>query len=148
MSLPNPLGSTLRVPSASVVAAPNGHNYVWIVERTGDRTGKVVRRTVKPDGLAPNHMIGITEGLEEGDVVVTRGVHQLDANMEVALQPRMIQFSLAPAYQPSPTPGERNRRTVSGSAFQSRALSKQVVGKALICPSTAAWRASSASRRS
>ena len=35
-----------------------------------------------------------------------------EINMEVALQPRMIQFSLAPAYQPSPTPEWRNRRTV------------------------------------
>ena len=35
-----------------------------------------------------------------------------EINMEVALQPRMIQFSLAPAYQPSPTPEKRNRRTI------------------------------------
>ena len=35
-----------------------------------------------------------------------------EINMEVALQPRMIQFSLAPAYQPSPTPEERNRRSI------------------------------------
>ena len=35
-----------------------------------------------------------------------------EMNMEVALQPRMIQFSLAPAYQPSPTPRERNRRSL------------------------------------
>jgi hypothetical protein len=35
-----------------------------------------------------------------------------EINMEVALQPRMIQFSLAPAYQPSRTPRERNCRTV------------------------------------
>jgi mono/diheme cytochrome c family protein len=35
-----------------------------------------------------------------------------EINMEVALQPRMIQFSIAPAYQPSPTPRERNRRTI------------------------------------
>ncbi|NIP93649.1 MAG: DUF1553 domain-containing protein, partial [Akkermansiaceae bacterium] len=35
-----------------------------------------------------------------------------EMNMEVALQPRMIQFSLAPAYQPSRTPGERNRRSI------------------------------------
>ncbi len=35
-----------------------------------------------------------------------------EINMEVALQPRMIQFSLAPAYQPSRTPAERNRRTL------------------------------------
>jgi mono/diheme cytochrome c family protein len=35
-----------------------------------------------------------------------------EINMEVALQPRMIQFSLAPAYQPDPTPERRNRRTI------------------------------------
>jgi hypothetical protein len=35
-----------------------------------------------------------------------------EINMEVALQPRMIQFSIAPAYLPSPTPEERNRRTI------------------------------------
>ena len=33
-------------------------------------------------------------------------------NMEVALQPRMIQFSIAPAYTPSPTPEQRNRRSI------------------------------------
>ena len=35
-----------------------------------------------------------------------------EINMEVALQPRMIQFSLAPTYLPSRTPEERNRRSV------------------------------------
>ena len=35
-----------------------------------------------------------------------------EINMEVALQPRMIQFSIAPAHQPSRTPRERNRRTL------------------------------------
>lgn len=35
-----------------------------------------------------------------------------EINMEVALQPRMIQFSLAPAYQPSATAEQRNRRTI------------------------------------
>ncbi|MCB1204195.1 MAG: PSD1 domain-containing protein [Verrucomicrobiae bacterium] len=35
-----------------------------------------------------------------------------EINLEVALQPRMIQFSLAPSYQPSLTPAERNRRSV------------------------------------
>ena len=35
-----------------------------------------------------------------------------EMNLEVALQPRMIQFSIAPAYQPSPTPQERNRRSI------------------------------------
>jgi len=35
-----------------------------------------------------------------------------EINREVALEPRMIQFSIAPAYQPSPTPAQRNRRTI------------------------------------
>lgn len=35
-----------------------------------------------------------------------------EINMEVALQPRMIQFSIAPAYQPSKTPDQRNRRSI------------------------------------
>ena len=39
-----------------------------------------------------------------------------EMNMEVALQPRMIQFSLAPAYQPSRTPEERNRRSIYASS--------------------------------
>ncbi len=35
-----------------------------------------------------------------------------EINMEVALQPRMIQFSIAPAHQPSRMPEQRNRRTI------------------------------------
>ncbi|MDA7924848.1 PSD1 and planctomycete cytochrome C domain-containing protein [Mariniblastus sp.] len=35
-----------------------------------------------------------------------------EINLEVALSPRMIQFSLAPGYQPDSTPNERNRRSV------------------------------------
>ena len=35
-----------------------------------------------------------------------------EINLEVALQPRHTMGSIAPAYQPSPTPEERNRRTV------------------------------------
>ncbi|MCZ6673889.1 MAG: PSD1 and planctomycete cytochrome C domain-containing protein [Verrucomicrobia bacterium] len=35
-----------------------------------------------------------------------------EINMEVAMSPRMIQFSLAPAYQPSRMPERRNRRSI------------------------------------
>ena len=49
-----------------------------------------------------------------GELNTTRGGLPVmpEMNMEVALAPRMIQFSLAPAYQPSPTPEGRNRRTI------------------------------------
>ena len=39
---------------------------------------------------------------------------------EIALQPRHIMGSVAPAYQPSPRPEERNRRTIY--AFRTRGL--------------------------
>ena len=44
-----------------------------------------------------------------------------EINWEVAFQPRHVMGSVAPAYQPSPTPAERNRRTVY--AFRHRTLS-------------------------
>ncbi len=43
-----------------------------------------------------------------------------EINWEVALQPRHIMGSVAPAYLPSPTPRERNRRTLY--AFRYRTL--------------------------
>eukprot|EP00913_Durusdinium_trenchii_P023433 g22011.t1 len=43
-----------------------------------------------------------------------------EINWEVARQPRHIMGSVAPAYQPSPTPAERNRRTIY--AFRYRTL--------------------------
>jgi hypothetical protein len=44
-----------------------------------------------------------------------------EINQEVAFQPRHIMGSVAPAYQPSRTPAERNRRTIY--AFRYRTLS-------------------------
>ncbi|MEM7387465.1 MAG: efflux RND transporter periplasmic adaptor subunit [Verrucomicrobiota bacterium] len=85
LSLPNPLGTILKVPSASVATNPEGKNFVWIVETGENKTGKVIRRIVQPKGLAPGNMIEITEGLNPGDVVVTRGVYHLDDGMKVAL---------------------------------------------------------------
>jgi hypothetical protein len=43
-----------------------------------------------------------------------------EINWEIAFQPRHIMGSVAPAYQPSPTPAERNRRTLY--AFRYRTL--------------------------
>lgn len=44
-----------------------------------------------------------------------------EINWEVALQPRHLMGSLAPAYQPSPRPEQRNRRTIY--TFRQRTLS-------------------------
>ena len=57
-----------------------------------------------------------------GELNSTRGGLPVfpEINMEVALSPRMIQFSLAPAYQASPVPSERNRRSIY--AYRTRGL--------------------------
>ncbi len=47
-----------------------------------------------------------------------------ELNWEVALQPRHIMGSVAPAYLPSPTPAERNRRTLY--AFRIRTLADPI----------------------
>ena len=78
---------------------------------------------VDPDNLLLSHFQRRRLSAEEirDSALMASGelVHQLgglpvspEINMEVALQPRMIQFSLAPAYQPSRTPAERNRRSI------------------------------------
>jgi mono/diheme cytochrome c family protein len=48
-----------------------------------------------------------------------------EINWEVALQPRHIMGSVAPAYQPSPRPQERNRRTLY--TFRRRSLSEPML---------------------
>lgn len=82
-----------------------------------------VQATVDPDNrllasFPPRRLTA--EELRDSALLVT-GELNLDVgglpimpeiNMEVALQPRMIQFSIAPAHQPSATPAERNRRTI------------------------------------
>ena len=48
-----------------------------------------------------------------------------EINQEVALQPRHVMGSIAPAYQPSATPSERHRRTIY--AYRSRGLSNPML---------------------
>lgn len=88
-------------------------------------------KTTEPEQLAsidPNNQLLSTftprrltaEELRDSTLLVTGELNpevgglpvMPEINMEVALQPRMIQFSIAPAHQPSRTPAERNRRTI------------------------------------
>ena len=80
-------------------------------------------KTADPDNRWLSHFPRRRMGAEEirdGILQITGELQQRDGglpimpeiNMEVALQPRMIQFSLAPAYQPSATPEQRNQRTI------------------------------------
>lgn len=48
-----------------------------------------------------------------------------EINLEVALAPRMLQFSIAPAWQPSRTPEQRNRRSIY--TYQVRGLANPLL---------------------
>ncbi len=67
-------------------------------------------------------MLAITGELS--DVAGGPGVFP-EINWEVALQPRHIMGSVAPAYQPSPLPAQRHRRTLY--AFRTRTLADPVL---------------------
>jgi mono/diheme cytochrome c family protein len=52
------------------------------------------------------------EEMRDAMLSITGELNPALGGLPVALQPRMIQFSLAPSYQPSLTPQERNRRSI------------------------------------
>ncbi|MEK6479909.1 PSD1 and planctomycete cytochrome C domain-containing protein [Catalinimonas sp. 4WD22] len=79
--------------------------------------------TLDPDNLLLSHFSPRRLRAEElrdamlqisGELNTTMGGLPVkpEINREVALQPRHIMGSIAPAYQPSPTPEERNRRSI------------------------------------
>ncbi|WP_235990724.1 PSD1 and planctomycete cytochrome C domain-containing protein [Bremerella alba] len=88
------------------------------IPKAPDRTGEIDPNN-QLLSYFPRRRLGAEE-LRDGILSITGElVHSTgglpimpEINMEVALQPRMIQFSLAPAYQPSATPNLRNRRTI------------------------------------
>ncbi|MEM7167316.1 MAG: efflux RND transporter periplasmic adaptor subunit [Planctomycetota bacterium] len=84
--LPNPKGATIAIPGECVVGAPAGTTYVWIVEANGHERGAVRRRDVKTGDLRPSGRIEILSGLRAGELVVTRGVHQLLEGTQVRLE--------------------------------------------------------------
>jgi mono/diheme cytochrome c family protein len=79
--------------------------------------------TVDPDNRLLSHFPRrrlSAEEIRDGVLLVTGELQDRqgglpimpEINQEVALEPRMIQFSIAPAYQPSRTPAVRNGRSV------------------------------------
>lgn len=102
------------------------HRLIMLTEayqRSSDLPAESAWQTVDPDNRLLSHVSRrrlTAEEIRDGMLLVSGELQQRsgglpimpEINMEVALQPRMIQFSIAPAYQPSPTPQERNCRSV------------------------------------
>ena len=67
------------IPVQAAVESGGGSPYVWLV----DRESMVVRKTEITLGALTGSSVEVTAGLENGDLVVTSGVHQLRAGAQV-----------------------------------------------------------------
>ena len=71
--------SSLNVPILAVAAEPDGTSFVWVVPN-GDN--KVAKRPVKTGSVSGGSIL-VSEGLIEGDVVVSAGLSALQEGMAV-----------------------------------------------------------------
>jgi RND family efflux transporter MFP subunit len=67
------------VPSSSIFGDISGNKYVWVYDETDSRVSK---RAVVVGNFASNGVF-IKSGLKTGDVVVSKGVHSMEAGMKV-----------------------------------------------------------------
>lgn len=93
---------TLVIPGSAVAYAPYGDS-VYVIEKGKDpKTGKeseVLRQQVVRIGPSRGDLVAITEGLKEGEIVVSTGTFKLRNGMPV-----VINNDLAPKPELNPTP--------------------------------------------
>jgi membrane fusion protein, multidrug efflux system len=93
---------TLVIPGSAVLYAPYGDS-VFVIEKKNDpKTGKesqALRQQVVRVGQARGDFIAITQGLKEGDTIVSTGVFKLRNTMAV-----FVSNDLAPKPELNPTP--------------------------------------------
>lgn len=71
--------SRLDVPLTAVAARPDGTSFVWVVDPSNNGVSSRVVSLGSPSG----DMVAITEGVEDGETVVTAGVSQLQEGMVI-----------------------------------------------------------------
>lgn len=95
---------TLYIPSIAVSYAPYGNSVFVIEKKKDDKTqaeSLVLRQQFIRTGETRGDFIAVTEGLKEGDEVVSTGVFKLRNGMNVAVDNR-----LAPKLEENPTPAD------------------------------------------
>ena len=95
----------LMIPATAVLYAPYGDTVFVIDEQLDENSGEkslVLRQQVVRLGQARGDFVAVTEGLKEGEQVVTSGVFKLRPQMAV-----VIDNSLAPDAQVSPDPANK-----------------------------------------
>lgn len=95
---------TLFIPATSVLYAPFGNSVYVIEEKKDEKTGKasrILRQQFIRTGETRGDFVAVTEGLKEGDEIVSTGVFKMRNGMDVA-----IDNTLAPKAEISPTPAD------------------------------------------
>ena len=88
----------LAIPATSVLYAPYGDS-VFIIEDGADKKGKVLRQQFVRLGAKVGDLVAVTNGVKEGQTVVSTGVFKLRNG-----QPVVVDNKLAPDFQKAPTP--------------------------------------------
>jgi membrane fusion protein (multidrug efflux system) len=86
----------LSIPSTAVLYAPY-RDSVFVVD--AGKTGKVLRQQFVRLGATRGDFVAVTDGLKEGEIVVSTGVFKLRNGQAV-----VIDNKLAPAFKQAPTP--------------------------------------------
>ena len=95
---------TLFIPATSVMYAPFGNSVYAIEKKKDEKTGKeslALRQQFIRTGETRGDFVAVTEGLKEGEEIVSTGVFKMRNGMDVA-----IDNKLAPKAEISPTPPE------------------------------------------
>ncbi len=87
--LPVKLEAVHSVPVECVVAQAGTKPFVWGVESTSNGLGRIKRLEVSLGDLRPEGQVAILSGLQTGDHIVSRGVHRVEAGLEVRLEPEL-----------------------------------------------------------
>ncbi len=92
----------LSIPATAVLYAPYGDTVFVIDTKKDEKSGKeqkLLRQQIIRLGRARGDFVAVTDGLKEGDTVVTSGVFKMRPNMPV-----VIDNTLAPDAQLAPNP--------------------------------------------
>ena len=92
----------LAVPATAVLFAPFGNSVFVIDEKPNEATGeteKVLRQQFVTLGQARGDYVDVTDGLQQGETIVTSGVFKLHTGMKV-----VIDNTLAPDNSLTPSP--------------------------------------------
>lgn len=93
---------TLFIPGTGVLYAPFGNSVYVIEKKHDDKTGKdslALRQQFIRTGESRGDFVAVTDGLKQGDEIVSTGVFKLRNGMDV-----VVDNKLAPKTELSPTP--------------------------------------------